>query len=71
MLNQFAVQIPTLPVDQCPPHPIPEGRISRSVGMLRRREGPRQACGTHMVHRETFFFLQIQMRLLQHFIRRN
>ena len=69
MLNQFSVEIPTLPIDQCPPHPIPEGMLSRSCGMLSRREGPRQAFVTHMVHWETF--LQIQMRLVQHFIRRN
>ena len=67
MLNQFSVEIPTLPVDQCPPHPIPEGMLSRSTGMLSRTKG-RQAFGTHMVHWRTF---QIQMRLLQHFIRRN
>ena len=47
MLNQFAVEIPTLPVDQCPPHPIPEGMISRSIGMLSRREGPPSICDTH------------------------
>ena len=33
-----------------PPHPIPEGMQSRSVGMLSRK-----AFGTHMVFRETFF----------------
>ena len=48
-----------------PPHPVPGGMQSRSIGMLSRREGP----PTHMVHRETF--LQIQPRLLQHLIRRN
>ena len=51
-----------------PPHPIPGGMLSRSIGMPSRREG-RQAFGTHMVYRETF--LQIQMRHLQHLIRRN
>ena len=37
-----------------PPHPIPEGMQSRSFGM-RAAEGGRQAFGTHMVYRETFF----------------
>ena len=35
-----------------PPHPIPEGMLSRSVGMPNPKG--RQAFGTHMVHRETF-----------------
>ena len=48
-----------------PPHPIPEGMLSRSFGVQSRREG-RQAFGTHMVYRETF--LQIQVRLHQHLI---
>ena len=51
-----------------PPHPDPEGMLSRSFGVPSRREG-RQAFGTHMVHRETF--LQIQQRLLQHLSRKN
>ena len=68
MLNQFAVEIPTLPVDQCPPHPIPEGMISRSIGMLSRREGPPSICDTCYIGK---LFLQIQMRLFQHFFRRN
>ena len=33
-----------------PPHPVPGGMLSRSVGMP-----SRQAFGTHMVYRETFF----------------
>ena len=33
-----------------PPHPIPEGMLSRSIGMPSRK-----AFGTHMVFRETFF----------------
>ena len=69
MLNQFAVEIPTLPVDQCPPHPIPEGMISRSIGMLSRRKGPPSICDTHGTLGN--FFLQIQMLLFQHIIRRN
>ena len=48
-----------------PPHPDLGGMLSRSLGMPSRNNG-RQAFGTHMVHRETF--LQIQRRLLQHFI---
>ena len=51
-----------------PPHPVPGGMQSRSVGMPSRKKG-RQAFGTHMVFRETF--LQVQPRLLQHLIRRN
>ena len=49
MLNQFAVEIPTLPVDQClfPPHPIPEGMLSLFVGMPSRREGPPSIWDTH------------------------
>ena len=52
-----------------PPHPFPGGMLSRSVGMPSRREGPPNIFGTHMVYRETF--LQIQLRPLQHLIRRN
>ena len=37
-----------------PLHPVPGGMLSRSKGMPSRREG-RQAFGTHMVYRETFF----------------
>ena len=37
-----------------PPHPIPGGMLSRSIGMLSRKEG-RQAFGTRMLYRETFF----------------
>ena len=48
-----------------PLHPVPGGMLSRSVGMPSRKDG----AATHMGYRETF--LQIQPRLLQHFIRRN
>ena len=41
-----------------PPHPIPDGMLSRSIGMSSRRDG--QTFGTRMVYRETF--LQIQLR---------
>ena len=37
-----------------PPHPIPEGMLSRSFGVPSRREGPPSIFGTHMVFRETF-----------------
>ena len=52
-----------------PPHPVPGGMLSRSIGMPSREDGPPSIFGTHMVYRETF--LQIQPRLLQHLIRRN
>ena len=51
-----------------PPHPIPEGLLSRSLE-CRAAEKGRQALGTHMVYRETF--LQIQMRHHQHLILKN
>ena len=46
-----------------PPRPIPGGMLSRAA------EKGRQAFGTRMVHREAF--LKIQLRPLQHLIRRN
>ena len=49
-----------------PPHPIPGGMLSRSIGMPSRREGPPSSWD---IYRETF--LQIQLRPLQHLIRRN
>ena len=51
-----------------PPHPIPGGMLSRSMGMPSRREGP-PSIWARMVYRETL--LQIQMRPLQHLIRKN
>ena len=71
MLNQFAVEIPTLPVDQCHshPHPKPEGMLRYSFVTPCRREGAAKHCGTHMVFRETF--LQIQMRHHEHLILKN
>ena len=51
-----------------PPHPDLGGMLSRSKGMPSRREGP-PVFGTHMVYQETF--CQIQMRPLQHFIRKS
>ena len=60
-------QVASQPVS-FPPHPVPGGMLSRSFGVPSRKDG-RQASGTHMVYRETF--LQIQLRPLQHLIRRN
>ena len=49
MLNQYAVDNPTLPVNQCffPPPPIPEGMLSRFIGMPSRNEGPPSIWDTH------------------------
>ena len=41
------MEIPTLPVDQCHSHLIPEGMLSRSIGMPSRREGPPSIWDTH------------------------
>ena len=56
MLNQFTVEIPTLPVDQCHSHLIRylEGCCD-ILSYRRAAEKGRQAFGTHMVYRETFF----------------
>ena len=64
MLNQFAVEIPTLPVNQCLSHLIRYLKGCRGILSYRRaaKKG-RQAFGTHMVYRETF--LQIHMHLHQ------
>ena len=56
MLNQFAVEIPTLksrPVS-FPPHPIPEGMLSRSFGVPSRREGPPSIWDTHGISGNVF-----------------
>ena len=56
MLNQFAVEIPTLPVDQCHSHLIRYLKgCCDSLSYRRTAEKGRQAFGTHMVYRETFF----------------
>ena len=56
MLKQFAVEIPTLPVDQCHSHLIQHLKECFAVLVERRAaEKGRQALGTHMVYRETFF----------------
>ena len=52
-----------------PPHPIPGGMLSRSFGMPSRREGPPSIWDTHGISGNVF--LQIQLRRLQHLIRRN
>ena len=70
MLNQYAVDIPTLPVDQCHSHLIQFLVECYSVLLeCRAAKSGRQAFGTHMVFRATF--LQIQQRLLQHLIRKS
>ena len=70
MLNQFAVEIPTLPERLSIPPGIGWG--GNDTGRLkecRAAEKGRQAFGTHMVYRETL--LPIQLRPLQHLIHRN
>ena len=70
MLNQFAVEIPTLPVNQCHSHLI--RYLKGCWGLLsyrRAAEKGRQAFGTHMVYRETF--LQIHLHLHQLLIPKN
>ena len=51
-----------------PPHPVPGGMLSRSLGMPSRNNGPPSIRNT-LGFRETF--LQIHRRVLQHFIRRS
>ena len=48
MLNQFAVEIPTLPIDRCLSHHIQNHFVSPC-----RKEGP-PSIWTHMVFRETY-----------------
>ena len=70
MSNQYAVDIPTLPVNQCHAHLIQFLVECKAViWECRAAEIGRQAFGTRMVYRETF--LQIQRRLLQHLIRKS
>ena len=48
ILNQYAVDIPTLPVIlSFSPHPVPGGILSCSLGMSSRREGPPSIWYTH------------------------
>ena len=56
MLNQYAADNPTLPVDQCFSHLIQI--LVECQAVLWERQAAtmgRQAFGTHMVYRETFF----------------
>ena len=57
MLNQYAVDNPTLPVNQCfsPPHPDPGGMLSRSVGMPSRSNGPPSIWDTHGISGNVFW----------------
>ena len=70
MLNQFAVEIPTLPVDQCLSHLI---RYLKGCWDILSYRGAakkaRQAFGTRMENRETF--LQVHMHLHQLLILEN
>ena len=69
MLNQYAVDNPTLPVNQSLSHLIQILVECKAVLLeCRAAEKGRQVFATHMVYRETF--LQLQRRLLQHFIRK-
>ena len=52
-----------------PHHPIPEGMLRHSFGVPGRREGPQSIWDTHGISANVF--LQIQLRPLQHLIRRN
>ena len=69
-MHQYAVDIPMLPVNLCFSHLIQFLEECKAVlWECRAAEKGRQAFGTRMVYRETF--LQIQLRLLQHLIRRS
>ena len=56
MLNQFAVDIPTLPVNSClfPPRPVPGGNLCRSKGMPSRKDGPPSIWDTHGISGNVF-----------------
>ena len=56
MLNQYAVDIPTTPVNLCsfPPHPVPGGMLSRSFGMPSRKDGPPSIWDTHGISGNVF-----------------
>ena len=70
MLNQFAVEIPTLPVDQCLSQHIRYLKGCWDLPSYRRAaKKVRHAFGTHMECRETF--LQIHMHLHQFHILKN
>ena len=70
MLNQYAVDNPTLPVNQRFSHLFKIlAECLAVVWECRAATMGRQVFGTRMVYRETF--LQIQWRLLQHLIRKS
>ena len=69
MLNQYAVDVSTLPVNLCFSHLIQFRWNAKPFCRSRAAKKGRQAFGTHMEYRETF--LQIQRRLLQHLIRKS
>ena len=56
MLNQFAVEIPTLPVDQCLSQLVrdPGGMLSRSFRRPSRRDGPPSIWDTHGISGNVF-----------------
>ena len=56
MLNQYAVDYPTFPVNQRYSHlfAIPGGKLSRSSGMPSRREGPPSIWDTHGISGNVF-----------------
>ena len=55
MLNQFAVEIPTLPVGQClSHHPIPKGLLRPSFVSPCRKEGPPCIWDTHGISGNVF-----------------
>ena len=69
MLNQYVMEIPTLPVDQCHSHLIqfPERMLSRSIaGVPSRREGPSSIWDTHWNIGKRF--CKSSMQLHQHLI---
>ena len=59
--------VPSQPVS-FPPHPVPVGMLSRSLGMLSRKDKPPDNWDAHGISGNV---LQIQHRLLQHLIRRS
>ena len=56
MLNQYAVENPTLPVNLCfsPPHPVLGGMLSRSFGMPSRHNEPPSIWDTQSISRNVF-----------------
>ena len=52
-----------------PHHPVPGGMLSRSIGMPSRKDGPPSILDTHGLSGHVF--LQVQLCLLRHVIRRN